>query len=194
MSCLSRLVGLICVIVPGLLFLAFSARFFFLWPHLGFVVGPLYSLVSLVTGIVCLYLGLGLLLGQKEREENASAVGSSVVGAIPESPRRAATSDIVSNSARAESIVSEPTVSEPVISELVAAPLPEPLAARADDAYIEAAPRPLESAPRRDLDFLQIGRIEWNGRAPRYARSAHSPFGRDAPSMARYGATTGAVD
>ena len=74
MSCLSRLVGLICALLPGLLFLAFSARFFFLWPRLGFVVGPLYSFVSLVTGAICLYLGLSLLFDAHAREENATAV------------------------------------------------------------------------------------------------------------------------
>ena len=202
MSCLSRLVGLICVIVPGLLFLAFSARFFFLWPRLGFVVGPLYSLVSLITGIVCLYLGLSLLLGQKEREENASALGSSATEAMPELPRIASSSNSASSAS-----------AELPIAELVAAPLPEPLAARTgdsyDDAYIEAAPQTLESAPaatsifskqsesdaRLDTPETRIRRLAatrpaWQVTAPQLAQLANlglSVTDATARAMARNG-------
>lgn len=102
MSCLSRLVGLICAFVPGLLFLAFSARFFFLWPELGFVIGPLYSLVSLITGIVCLYLGLSLLLANGEGEESVPV-------------------------AEVAPAISAPPTTVESAPEPVAAPLPEPL-------------------------------------------------------------------
>ncbi len=72
MSCLSRLLGLICAVVPGLLFLAFSVRFFTLWPDLGFVTGPLYSLVSLITGAICVYLGVSILFAGNNNEETAT--------------------------------------------------------------------------------------------------------------------------
>lgn len=104
MSCLSRLLGLICAVVPGLLFLAFSARFFVLWPQLGYVIGPLYSLVSFVTGAICLYLGVSILFG-KSRPEQLS---------LP----------AVAAPATAQLVAAEPFVSEPV-----PAPLPEPLLA-----------------------------------------------------------------
>ena len=71
MSCLSRLLGLICAVVPGLLFLAFSVRFFTLWPDLGFVTGPLYSLVSFITGAICLYLGVSILFAGNKNEDVA---------------------------------------------------------------------------------------------------------------------------
>ncbi len=101
MSCFSRLLGLICAVVPGLLFLAFSVRFFTLWPDLGFVTGPLYSLASFVTGAICLYLGVSILFAGNQNEENAT-----IAATAPEPA---------------------PETVQYVVPEPVAAPMPEPL-------------------------------------------------------------------
>lgn len=95
------LLGLICAVVPGLLFLAFSVRFFTLWPDLGFVTGPLYSLISFVTGAICLYLGVSILFASNKNEETAT------IAATPP--------ELV------------PATVQYVAPEPVAAPMPEPL-------------------------------------------------------------------
>ena len=68
MSCLSRLLGLVCAIVPGLGFLVFSVLMVQRWPDLGLGKGLLYSLMCAITGAVCLYLGLAVLFGRNHRE------------------------------------------------------------------------------------------------------------------------------
>ena len=179
MSCLSRLVGLICALVPGLLFLAFSARFFFLWPQLGFVVGPLYSLVSLVTGATCLYLGLSLLFDSHAREANAFAVDE--------------TPEVVNN------IFAAP--------EPVAAPVPEPLIASEQPSQnVNSAPSiapnqtdseltaPVESAlvdtPEARIRQLAATRPGWQVTAAQLALLANLNMGvadATAREMARNG-------
>ena len=167
MSCLSRLVGLVCAVVPGLLFLAFSARFFFLWPSLGFVVGPLYSLVSLITGIVCLYLGLTLLLESRPNEENVASIN-----AIAETP-----------------------VPAMLAPEPVAAPMPEPLAApmpvaplasetENSTSSIFAKTNEIGVEPQRPIDTpesrirqLAATRPQWQATAPQLAHLANLNMG-----------------
>ena len=68
MSCLSRLLGLVCAIVPGLGLLIFSVLMVQRWPDLGLAKGLLYSLMCAITGAVCLYLGLAMLFGRNRRE------------------------------------------------------------------------------------------------------------------------------
>lgn len=77
MSCFSRLLGLVCAVLPGLLFLAFSVLFFQRWPQLGPITGPLYSLASFVTGAVCLYLGVAILFGRDQTDETSVPIVAS---------------------------------------------------------------------------------------------------------------------
>lgn len=67
MSCLSRLFGLVCALVPGLGLLILSVALASRWPELG-AKGPLYSFFCAVTGAVCLFLGATLLFGRNRTE------------------------------------------------------------------------------------------------------------------------------
>ena len=162
MSCLSRLLGLICAVVPGLLFLAFSVRFFQLWPELGFITGPLYSLVSFTTGAICLYLGISILFGGDHRDESAPVLTSTSEAPTPES-----------------STLQAPVVAE--MAPLQAAPLP--IEAPPLDAAPVEQPAPLTQSifskaqqsvpldtPEARIRRLAATRPQWQVTAPQLAQ------------------------
>ena len=160
MSCLSRLLGLICAVLPGLLFLSFSVRFFQMWPELGFITGPLYSLASLVTGALCLYLGVSLVFARDKSadDDSASAPISETIAtqAAPE-PRPA-----------------------PMPEPLQATPLPVPLqkapseTAAPTSSVFAASPGEADSAPldtpEQRIRRLAATRPQWQATAPQLAQ------------------------
>ena len=168
MSCFSRLLGFICAVVPGLLFLAFSALFFTLWPRLGPVAGPLYSLASFVTGAVCLYLGVGIVFGRDHNEESAISV------------------DVAP-----QTLASNAPVAEPVIeaAPLQAAPLPIIEAAAPIFADAATPPLPISGAteiasnsappdsPETRIRQLAQTRPNWRVTAPQLAHAANLNMG-----------------
>lgn len=128
MSFLSRLLGLLCAVVPGLIFLTFSILFIQRWPQLGMPTGPLYSLASFVTGAACLYLGMGILFGRDEIEETTIPVVDAapvVAQNIPESkPMQAAPLPVIAEPVQQVATAPAPPVL--VSTEKVAAPLDSP--------------------------------------------------------------------
>ena len=162
MSCFSRLLGLICAVVPGLLFLAFSVLFFTRWPQLGYPTGPLYSLASLVTGAVCLYLGFGILFGRDREPE-----------------------PLVTDQAAPVAALGAPVVAASIVEAqpLQAAPLPtEAMPTAATDAA--TAPPPLEltkaapvsaalETPETRIRQLASTRPQWQVTAPQLAHMAN---------------------
>lgn len=171
MSCFSRLLGLICAVVPGLLFLAFSVLFVTLWPRLGLVTGSLYSLASFVTGAVCLYLGIGILFGRDRKETDVAAEN------FP------------------PPTVNAPAVSQPSLEAqpLQAAPLPvleaaQPIAPEpiADDAATSTPPVPDASvetfatapdSPEIRIRQLAVARPNWRVTAPQLAHATNLNMG-----------------
>ncbi len=160
MSCLSRLFGLICAVVPGLLFLALAVMLFPRWAELGLVTGFFYSLVSLITGAVCLYLGLGILFGRDRAEEPAPLLDTAL-----ESP-----------------VVTAPAYQESA-REMVAAPLPKTLSAPEPAPTIAKEPAPTRSifaktddasapldTPASRIRQLAATRPDWQVTAPQLAQ------------------------
>lgn len=64
MSCLSRIFGLLFSLIPGLGSLFFSVLLIGKWPELGWSKGAFYSVLSAITGWVCLYLGIAILFAR----------------------------------------------------------------------------------------------------------------------------------
>lgn len=175
MSCFSRLLGLICAVVPGLLFLAFSVLFFTRWSQLGMVTGPLYSLVSFITGAVCLYLGIGILFGRDRNEEpvttnetpqtpalDAPVFVESVVQA---KPMQAAPLPIIeaAEPVRADAATPSPTQSIFASSETATAPAPA----------VSAPP----DTPEMRIRQLAQTRSNWKVTAPQLAQLANLNMG-----------------
>ncbi len=159
MSCFSRLLGLICAVLPGLLFLAFSVLFFQRWTQLGLVTGPLYSVASLITGAVCLYLGIGILFGRDHAEEPETiansvpqAVAPVVAPVIEQKPLQAAPLPIIE--AAAESVRPEATT--------------QSIFASTDEAPAPVAV-PLDS-PETRIRQLAQKRPNWQVTAPQLAQ------------------------
>ena len=183
MSCFSRLLGLICAVLPGLLFLAFSALFFTKWPQLGYVAGPLYSLVSLITGGVCLYLGIGILFDRDHTPElvadqTPQSIEASTPVAIEAQPLQAAplpTTPLV-----AAPLPTTPLAAAPLATEIVEPP-------RAVATGVDAATPPESSpiatekapaatppdSPERRIRRLASTRPQWQVTAPQLAHMAN---------------------
>lgn len=158
MSCLSRLLGLICAIVPGLFFLGFSVLFFQRWPQLGLVIGPLYSLASLVTGAVCLYLGANILFERDKTEEIAVPISSH----SQTSPLVVAQPQLEAKPLQAAPLpVSAATPPEPVEAD-------EPAPAPSIFISKEPTPAPLDSPEARIRQLAQT-RPNWQVTAPQLA-------------------------
>ena len=164
MSCFSRLLGLICAVVPGLLFLAFSVRFFTLWPDLGFVTGPLYSLVSFVTGAICLWLGVSILFASNNEDANSIAATAPELRTEP-----------------VQYVAPEP------VAEPVAAPVPEPLQPILPSQNVEAPasifakstgeePAPIET-PESRIRQLAATRPHWQVTSAQLAHLANLNMG-----------------
>lgn len=150
MSCLFRLLGLICAVLPGLLFLAFSVLFFQRWPLLGMVTGPLYSFVSFATGAVCLYLGVGILFGRDQTDE-------------PTIPIVAPAPVIAQNIAEDKPMQAAPlpVIADPI--QTVATPPAPPVVVST-----EKVPAPLDS-PEMRICQLARTRPNWQVTAPQLA-------------------------
>ncbi len=183
MSCFSRLLGLICAVVPGLLFLAFSALFFVRWPQLGYVTGPLYSLLSLVTGAVCLYLGIGILFGRDATTEadanRTPQIVDSSAPAATSAVTPAATPDVTPAVIEAPALQAAPLPTEiiepPRASAMPAEATPETVVSEPQAAVtIEKAPAPVRlDSPEIRIRQLASTRPNWQVTAPQLAHMAN---------------------
>ena len=170
MSCFTRLLGLICAVVPGLLFLAFSALFFTMWPRLGMVIGPLYSLASFVTGAVCLYLGVGILFGRDRKDETAASVDVAPQTLAP------STTIIAQPLTETKPLQAAPLpvaeVAEPVIADEVPPAAATSVRLVSDEISMIAVPAPPDS-PEIRIRQLAKTRPQWRVTAPQLAHSTN---------------------
>ena len=189
MSCFSRLLGLLCAVVPGLLFLAFSALFFTRWPQLGFVTGPLYSLASFITGAVCLYLGIGILFGRDRKDESAAVAPQTLASNAPvanapianapvanapiieTTPLQAAPLPVVETVAIAKPPGDDAATSPPSVADST-----EIVATEIDATEVVAVPAPPDS-PEMRIRQLAKTRPNWRVSAPQLAHAANLNLG-----------------
>ena len=182
MSCFSRLLGLICALVPGLLFLAFSVRFVQLWPDLGYVTGPLYSLLSFITGAICLYLGVTILFGRDQPEEPATPVNTAPetsAAPVPVASETAEPAPLRAAPLPMEAPTEVPAREAVEPPSFTTSPAPQSIFANTDDAPAVApivAPAPVDT-PETRIRQLASTRPQWRVTAPQLAQLANLNMG-----------------
>ncbi len=123
--------------------------------------GPLYSVASLITGAVCLYLGIGILFGRDQAEEPATIAHSdaqvvspiAVEAATEAKPLQAAPLPVVAE------IVAEPVRPKPTTQSIFASPDAAP-----------APPAPSLDSPEIRIRQLAQTRPNWQVTAPQLAQ------------------------
>ena len=175
MSCFSRLLGLICALVPGVLFLAFSVRFFQLWPELGYITGPIYSLLSFITGLVCLYLGVSILFGRDQPQPEENATTNNAAPQMPVASESLAPEPVEPAPLRAAPlpVIEAPAPSEPATP---ATPATQSIFAATDEAAVDTPDmaKPVAAAPvdtpEARIRQLASTRPQWQVTAPQLAQ------------------------
>lgn len=188
MSCLSRLFGLIFALVPGLGLLALSLLLVGRWPEVGLSKGVLYSLLSAITGTVCLYLGIAIVFARGRAEPEALPLAAAPRAAI-EPPLAA-----LEVSSAPQSPPAQRPLQAATLEELQSAPPTQSIFADAQDAApaIEAEiVNVVADSPEARIRQVARTRPGWQGSAPQLAQLTNLSLGvtdATARSMAQNGA------